>query len=74
MKKQLFSFLFIIALFVSISAQATKQSAAKTDSAEQNLRRHVTYLASDKLEGRRTGERGATFAAGYVANMFSNYR
>ena len=70
MKKQLFSFLFFILLVVSVSAQ----TATKSDSAAQNLRKHVTYLASDKLEGRRTGERGATFAAGYVANMFSNYR
>lgn len=74
MKKQLFSFLLLISLFVSVSAQTTKQSAPKPDLTEQNLRKHVEYLASDKLEGRRTGERGATWAAGYVANMFSNYR
>ena len=70
MKKQLFNFLFLILLSASVSAQ----TATKPDLAEQNLRKHVIYLASDKLEGRRTGERGATFAAGYVANMFSNYR
>ncbi len=31
-------------------------------------------MASAKLEGRRTGEKGATFAAGYVANRFANSR
>jgi aminopeptidase YwaD len=68
MKKQLFNFLIL-----SLSAQTTKQTAPKPDLAEQNLRKHVGYLASDKLTGRRTGEQGATFAAGYVANMFANY-
>lgn len=74
MKKQLFSFLLLISLFANVSAQAAKQATAKSDSIEQNLRKHVVYLASDKLEGRRTGEKGATFAAGYVANMFSNFQ
>ncbi len=70
MKKQLFSFLLLFTLAFSVSAQkATKQS--KT---EKNLRSHVSYLASDKLEGRRTGEKGATFAAGYVANIFARYK
>lgn len=69
MKKQLFSFLLLISFVVSVSAQT-----AKSDLVEQNLRKHVSYLASDNLEGRRTGEKGATSAAGYVANMFANYK
>jgi aminopeptidase YwaD len=67
MKKQLFSFLILLSFVFSVSAQ-------KADLTAQNLRKHVEYLASDKLEGRRTGEQGATFAAGYVANMFANYK
>ena len=70
MKKQLF-ILFILLTFVfSVSAQKKK----KRSKTEKNLRTHVSYLASDKLEGRRTGEKGATFAAGYVANMFARYK
>ncbi len=70
MKKQLFSFLIILTFVFSVSAQAkTKQSQP-----EKNLRKHVSYLASDALEGRRTGEKGGTFAAGYVANMFAKYK
>lgn len=69
MKKQLFSFLFIFILATGVSAQTAKPSKE-----EKRLRTHVTYLASDKLEGRRTGETGATYAAGYVANMFANYK
>lgn len=61
---------------ISPTPQATVKPAStpKPDPAEQRLRKHVTYLASDKLEGRRTGERGATAAAGYVANMFANIK
>lgn len=69
MKKQFFSFLLLFSLVFSVSAQ--KIQTPKPDLIEQNLRRHVAYLASDKLEGRRTGEKGATFAAGYVANRFA---
>ena len=69
MKKQLFSFLLIISFVFSVPAQT-----AKPTEAEKNLRTHVVYLASDTLGGRRTGETGATSAAGYVANMFANYK
>jgi aminopeptidase YwaD len=69
MKKQLFSVLLLISLFTSVSAQG-----AKPDPAEERLRKHVSYLASDRLEGRRTGEVGATYAAGYIANQFAGYR
>jgi aminopeptidase YwaD len=67
MKKQIFSLLFLISLAVSVSAQ-------KPSEVEKNLRTHVSYLASDELEGRKTGERGATSAAGYVANLFARYK
>ncbi|MFN0139799.1 MAG: M20/M25/M40 family metallo-hydrolase [Pyrinomonadaceae bacterium] len=72
MKKQFLSFLLLLSFVVSVSAQ--KAQPARVDALETNLRRHVTYLASDKLEGRRTGERGATYAAGYVANQFARMR
>ncbi|MCU0237902.1 MAG: M20/M25/M40 family metallo-hydrolase [Pyrinomonadaceae bacterium] len=72
MKKQLFSILFLLLLSLSVSAQKAK--TVKPDQTLQRLKIHVSYLASDKLEGRRTGEKGATYAAGYVANMFANYK
>ena len=67
MKKQLFSLLILLSFAFSVSAQ-------KPSETEANLRKHVVYLASDALDGRRTGEAGATSAAGYVANMFANYK
>jgi hypothetical protein len=33
----------------------------------ENLQKHVTYLSSDKLEGRRTGTNGEKLAAAYIA-------
>lgn len=72
MKKQFYSFLILLSLVVSLSAQ--KAQPARVDALETNLRKHVTYLASDKLEGRRTGEQGATYAAGYIANQFAKLR
>ena len=62
MKKQLFSFLLLLSFVFSVSAQ--KANTSKPDLTEQNLRQHLNYLASDKLEGRRTGEKSATFAGG----------
>lgn len=70
MKKQLFSFLLLLSFVVSLSAQ----KAQVASSVETNLRSHVEYLASDKLEGRRSGEQGATAAAGYIANQFAKLR
>jgi aminopeptidase YwaD len=72
MKKQFYSFLILLSFVVSVSAQ--KAQPARVDALETNLRKHVTYLASDKLEGRRTGEKGATYAAGYIANQFAKLR
>lgn len=67
MKKHLSIFLLLLSLVFSVSAQAQSKL-------EKNLRTHINYLASDALDGRRTGEKGATVAAGYVANVFSNYK
>ncbi len=70
MKRQISGLLLSFLVVASVFAQ--KQPVA--DVTEQNLRKHVEYLASDKLEGRRTGEQGATYAAGYVANAFARYK
>ncbi len=69
MKKQLISLFIILTFVFSVSAQKAKQSKL-----EKNLRKHVSYLASDELEGRKTGERGGTQAAGYIGNMFARYK
>ncbi len=70
MKKQLFSFLLLISFVVSVSAQKAAV-AAKPDGVQERLRADVTYLASDKLEGRETGTPGAISAASYIAGRFT---
>ena len=72
MKRQLISFLLLLSFVFSFTAQ--KAQTQKSGADEKNLRSHVEYLASDKLEGRRTGETGATYTAGYISNLFANYK
>lgn len=51
-----------------LTSQAIAQSSRRPGVVEaERLRQHVTLLASDKLEGRRTGTPGAQEAARYVA-------
>ncbi len=38
------------------------------------VRQHITYLASDKLEGRSPGEKGGNLAAKYIANYFKQLK
>lgn len=69
MKRYDLRVLFLLIVF-SASAFAQKTAVA-TDGVEQNLRKDIEYLASDKLEGRRTGEPGAKLAAEYIAQQFA---
>jgi Zn-dependent M28 family amino/carboxypeptidase len=63
-----------IALILAVVASAFAQQPARVDApSAERLRAHVTYLASDKLEGRRTGTAGAKAAAEYIAGEFARY-
>src|SRR5258708_6627843 len=66
---------FPLALIVSlVLGVALAQSPAATNLPNvERLRAHIEYLASDKLEGRRTGSPGANAAAEYIAREFSRY-
>ncbi|HST52403.1 MAG TPA: M20/M25/M40 family metallo-hydrolase [Pyrinomonadaceae bacterium] len=52
------------------SALAQQKTSDRSVPDVERLRAHITYLASDKLEGRRTGTPGAEDAARYVAEEF----
>jgi aminopeptidase YwaD len=67
-----FKQLRLSSLIFSIAFVATAFAQQPTPDV-QKLRTHVTYLASDKLEGRRTGSEGAKLAAEYIAKEFSRY-
>jgi hypothetical protein len=62
--------LILAIAFASVAQQKRADEAAPS---VEHLRAHVSYLASDKLEGRRTGSPGADMAAEYVAREFSRY-
>ncbi len=40
------------------------------DISEKNLRKHISYLAADKLKGRGTGTKEGRIAASYIAKQF----
>lgn len=53
-------------VFLATAAQLPAQKKADRKTLE-NLQAHVTFLSSDKLEGRRTGTPGEKLAADYIA-------
>lgn len=68
MRNKFFGLLSIITLAFAVAfAQQPGTSAPSVD----RLRQVITYLASDALEGRRTGTPGATEAANYIAGEFN---
>src|SRR6185503_2881095 len=75
MKIQLLSRRLLMAALiaaVSLTVVGQRTSSQHAPSIDR-LRAHIEYLASDKLEGRRTGTPGANLAAEYIAREFSRY-
>src|SRR6266851_10270230 len=60
-----------LVIALALSAALAQQSALAPS--VERLRAHINYLASDKLEGRRTGSEGANLAAEYIAKEFARY-
>jgi hypothetical protein len=65
---------FNLALIVTLTITATiaQQPTANTARPDR-LRQVIEYLASDALEGRRTGTTGANDAAHYIAGEFNRF-
>ncbi len=58
-----------ICVLLLVAAIAVGQTPDGPSAAK--LQQHVSYLASDALDGRRTGTEGATDAARYIAGEFA---
>src|SRR5687768_2168864 len=58
-------------LITTIAVLAQQQASFQIEPSAARLREHVSYLASDALEGRRTGTTGVDEAARYIAAEFS---
>ena len=72
MRRKTFQLLLVAVLAASAFGQQ-RGGALPGDVSVERLRAHVTYLASDKLDGRRTGTPGASEAAQYIALEFQRY-
>jgi hypothetical protein len=59
--------------FIAAGVVALAQQPSSSTPSVDRLRQVVSYLASDALEGRRTGTPGANDAAHYIAGEFNRY-
>lgn len=64
-------FFFVPAIIALALTVAFAQQPSTTAPSADRLRQVITYLASDALEGRRTGTPGANEAARYIAGEFN---
>src|SRR5438067_6208460 len=64
-------FFFVPAMIALAFALAFAQQPSAIAPSVDRIRQVITYLASDALEGRRTGTPGANDAARYIASEFS---
>ena len=63
---------FLVAMLLATVGVIGQQKALEPSA--ERLKKDVRYLASDALEGRRTGTKGADDAARYIADQFSRLR
>ena len=65
---------YIFILFIAISISSFSQDNIKYSETiiASDLKKHLTILASDSLEGRETGKPGQKMAADYIMNHFKN--
>ena len=69
MKTQKFSILLAALLLTTVAVVAQQQQSLEPN--VERLKKDVSHLASDALDGRRTGTPGADQAARYIAGEFS---
>ncbi len=62
-------YLFILLILISTGASAQRLKKSEKVVIE-NLEKEITYLASDKLQGRRTGTEGEKLAYEYLSDQF----
>ncbi|MGK7389622.1 MAG: M28 family peptidase [Candidatus Cyclobacteriaceae bacterium M2_1C_046] len=70
--KKITIFLIVFFPFVSYGQLEKAKPYAETIT-EEDLRDYITILASDALEGRKTGERGQRMAAAFIKSHFMDW-
>src|SRR6476620_6683927 len=61
----------LLAVLLAAVGSLAQQPAPELEPSVARLQQHISYLASDALDGRRTGTQGANDAAHYIAGEFS---
>ncbi|HUR11820.1 MAG TPA: M28 family peptidase [Flavitalea sp.] len=69
-QRSLITFFVFLLLFDCIHAQKLNKADKATVSL---LKSHISFLADDKLEGRRAGTKGEKLAADYISSQFKKY-
>jgi Zn-dependent M28 family amino/carboxypeptidase len=73
MKKRLFlTGALAVGLSMTLLAQNSDQVKYATTITTSDLKKHLTYLASDELQGRDTGSEGGKKAGNYLADFYKN--
>ena len=60
---------FLVLVFCKVSASLFSQTVSA-----DNIKKHISYLADDKLMGRETGSEGERLAGMYISNLFEEYK
>src|SRR5690242_10764415 len=69
--KKLLLIVFLFPVIAFTQSRKERKAAEKNDKITfANIQAHIQYLASDKLEGRRTGSHGEELAMEYIAAQF----
>src|SRR5207244_9094965 len=66
-------FLYVPSMIALAFAVAFAQQTSSNQPSVDRIRQVIEYLASDALEGRRTGTPGANDASHYIAGEFNRY-
>jgi hypothetical protein len=63
---------FLLSVLISLNALGQDKQALKYAKTikEDDLKKHLTIIASDEYEGRETGKKGQKMAAEYISNYF----
>ncbi len=78
MNKVFFSAILVLGFSIGLLAQTPSSAEIKLKEVaegitSQELKAHLSYLASDELEGRETGTPGNDKAAQYIADQFKSF-
>ncbi|WP_158559126.1 M28 family peptidase [Deminuibacter soli] len=71
MKTLLLCICMVPVLAIGQSRKERKAQAKADKETLDNIRKHIEFLADDKLEGRRTGSPGEMLAAQYISTQFA---